>query len=309
MIGIYKITNNVNGKCYIGQSCDIDRRFKDHKRGNSSSRLLQEDRLKYGLSAFSFEVLEEVSPVDLDEKEIYWISYYHSNQADFGYNVLVGGNGPTVERRAKISRAQTDNSRKPNYHNPMEGTVIISKGEVTSRCPKDQLDEYISDGWKLGPSDIWREAHKTGGNTDYFKTHKFCGPANGFYGKKHTPETIQKIKDNMPDTSYNWRGKHHSEESKAKMRGPRPTMLGCNNPNYGKRGENSIMHGRRVITDGKVEKRVPQSELQQYLESGWKLGRMPKMADQLREMSSNIKGKIRQYDETGHFKYILKEES
>jgi len=61
--GIYKITNKVNGKFYIGSSKDLVRRRKDHfrllKKGINHSVLLQRAVNKYGLDNFTFEVLVE----------------------------------------------------------------------------------------------------------------------------------------------------------------------------------------------------------------------------------------------------------
>ena len=90
MIGIYKITNKINGKSYIGQSIDIERRWREHKKNiGSSKNPLYLDFKKYGLENFSFEILEECKVKDLDEKEIYWIKRYDSHNK--GYNLTDGG--------------------------------------------------------------------------------------------------------------------------------------------------------------------------------------------------------------------------
>ncbi len=94
MIGIYKITNLINGHCYIGQSVQIQRRWKDHRAAafNENSKAYQYPLYrairKYGLENFSFEVIEECSQEKLDEKEIYWIKnlnpvYNQTEGADF----------------------------------------------------------------------------------------------------------------------------------------------------------------------------------------------------------------------------------
>ena len=94
MIGIYKIENKINSKVYIGQSIAIKTRWQQHKyeakTGESQAPLYLALR-KYGIENFSFEVLEECSQELLNEKEIFWIAHYKSNDRDFGYNVLAGG--------------------------------------------------------------------------------------------------------------------------------------------------------------------------------------------------------------------------
>ena len=94
MIGIYKIENKINGKIYIGQSINIKIRWQQHKREAKCNRRnapLYNALRKYGVDNFTFEVLEECPQELLNEKEIFWIAHYKSNDSDFGYNVLAGG--------------------------------------------------------------------------------------------------------------------------------------------------------------------------------------------------------------------------
>lgn len=107
MIGIYKIQNKQNGKIYIGQSNDIERRFKEH----CSPSRYKESRVpvdlaihKYGIDAFTYEVVEECDIESLNEKEEYWIQYYDAVQN--GYNCSTGGNQQSIgsnNGRAKIT--------------------------------------------------------------------------------------------------------------------------------------------------------------------------------------------------------------
>lgn len=91
--GIYKITNQNNDMCYIGQSVDIATRWKDHAKcglgidapiGNKLYKAMQEE----GIWNFSWELLEECSRDKLDEKERFYIDLYQSK--DFGYNTTKG---------------------------------------------------------------------------------------------------------------------------------------------------------------------------------------------------------------------------
>lgn len=91
---IYKITNKVNGKVYIGQTIkDVEKRFQQHKNNYNkpyfSQLVLYRAFAKYGIENFSFEKIEEVENEKLDSREKYWISYYDSYQN--GYNSTLGG--------------------------------------------------------------------------------------------------------------------------------------------------------------------------------------------------------------------------
>ena len=91
MIGIYKIQNLINGKVYIGQSINIERRFHQHKYDDSQNSVIHRAIKKYGIENFSFEVIEECNYKDLDEREIFWIKYYNSSNKNNGYNLTLGG--------------------------------------------------------------------------------------------------------------------------------------------------------------------------------------------------------------------------
>ena len=95
MIGIYKITNKINGNAYIGLSVDIKRRWKDHfQRYKDSSnkeyeKVLYKAFRKYGIENFDFSVIEECSLEELRKKEKYWIAYFDTFHN--GYNATEGG--------------------------------------------------------------------------------------------------------------------------------------------------------------------------------------------------------------------------
>lgn len=88
MIGIYKITNLINRKCYIGQSIHIERRWQEHLAPSANSIIATAIK-KYGKENFTFEILEEISQEELsllDELEMLYIQQYNSIVPN-GYNV------------------------------------------------------------------------------------------------------------------------------------------------------------------------------------------------------------------------------
>lgn len=91
---IYKITNKVNNKIYIGQTIKtVEKRFQQHKNNSNkpyfSQIVLYKAFNKYGIDNFICEQIEEVPNELLDEREKYWIEYYDSYFN--GYNSTLGG--------------------------------------------------------------------------------------------------------------------------------------------------------------------------------------------------------------------------
>lgn len=96
MIGIYKITSKTTGKIYVGQSINIKKRFYEHtyqafnRNELGYNSILHQAMRKYGAEDFSFEIIEECSVDQLDEREKYWIKELNTLSPN-GYNILAGG--------------------------------------------------------------------------------------------------------------------------------------------------------------------------------------------------------------------------
>ena len=98
---IYKITNNVNGKVYIGQTtCSVSERWKHHvynANSNNSQFQLYQAMRKHGIESFQVETLEETTNQSLDERECYWIKVFNSYKQ--GYNMTEGGSGVKIRTK------------------------------------------------------------------------------------------------------------------------------------------------------------------------------------------------------------------
>lgn len=96
MVGIYKITNKINGKSYIGQSVNITNRW--HKEVYASQQPdnsgynthLSRAFRQYGIENFQFDVIEECDATLLNDREKYWADYYNTYVPN-GYNVAICG--------------------------------------------------------------------------------------------------------------------------------------------------------------------------------------------------------------------------
>lgn len=174
---IYKTTNTLNGKIYIGKALSDDPRYL------GSGKILRQAIEKYGAEVFSKDILEECSNDIVDMREVYWINHYQSFVRGIGYNIALGGTG----------------------------------GDTTSHHPDKQ---HIIDKRKQGQLS-WYESL----TEDERKNHREKisegkqGRGNGRLGTHHTSETIQKIKDNQPAKSEDWK-KAHAESMSARKGKP-----------------------------------------------------------------------------------------
>ena len=106
---IYKITNKIDGKSYIGKCVgSIEKRFQRHCRPSSGCIKIKNAINKYGKENFEVEELEVCENTEvLSKREVYWIKHY--NSIEKGYNLTKGGDGglPNEEVREKIRKYRT----------------------------------------------------------------------------------------------------------------------------------------------------------------------------------------------------------
>lgn len=104
MLGvIYKATCSISGKSYIGQTKNFQKRKAEHLRAKDNYAFHLALR-KYGPDAFKWTILEECKLSDLDEREIYWISYYDTYNS--GYNSTIGGDNAESLENWRLSHPQ-----------------------------------------------------------------------------------------------------------------------------------------------------------------------------------------------------------
>ena len=178
--GIYIIKNILNNKVYIGKSIHIERRFIEHKsssewKRNPSKKLYQVFESE-GLDNFTFDILEECSKEELNQKEQYWIKYYKSNNPDYGYNITSGGDG------------HDSGEKHPNHKLTKIDIINIrtryAKHERKSEVEKDYIDKIGPSGFRkvwqgITWPDIMPEVY-TEENIEFHKHNTGCpGSKNG----------------------------------------------------------------------------------------------------------------------------------
>lgn len=119
MYYIYKFTNKKNGKHYIGQTNNLQKRYNGHKSESFNPKAsgywlpFHCAIRKYGIENFSFDILEEIMDGEsqnfINEREQYFIQYYNSLKDNNGYNVTIGGDGcpkPPLSYEEKLERSK-----------------------------------------------------------------------------------------------------------------------------------------------------------------------------------------------------------
>lgn len=148
---IYKITNIVNNKIYIGQTTkSINSSYL------GSGTIIIKAVKKYGKDSFIKEVLEVLEDLcELSEREIYWIEYYNSTDRNIGYNISSGGNGGNLGEivNKKLSDISKESGRLIG-NKLRSGVPPINKGVAMSEEQKDKLRKPKTDEHKRKLSEV-----------------------------------------------------------------------------------------------------------------------------------------------------------
>jgi len=161
---IYKITNLINGKIYVG----FDSKNRTIEKYAGSGKLISLAIEKYGLINFKKEIIEEVTPENWEERETYWIAYYNSCDKKVGYNLTRGGEG--TQLNGKLNGMWC----KQHTIETREKMSTKRKGKKLSKEHIEKIKESLASYASIKV----RAPHK-----EPNKVH--CGKNNHFYGKKH----------------------------------------------------------------------------------------------------------------------------
>jgi group I intron endonuclease len=222
MIGIYKITNIINQKIYIGQSTNIEKRTKAHFT-HPQNRYLSMSIDKYGAQNFTIEVVKEIhpSPIQgllLDLYEEHFIQKYDTMNRDKGYNLMHGGYpGRLCEESKELLKKNCAGKLKGRTHTK----------ETIERMRKAQSNR--SEEWKRKNA----EARRNGSYTTSEETKQKIREARAHQvitedtkqklseamkGKKKTPEHIAKVAKAFKEWLQTPDGIAYLQEASEKMK-------------------------------------------------------------------------------------------
>ena len=198
---IYKATNTINGKCYVGFDSNYPKRKDQHIRQSlrGQGHHFHKAIKKYGIDCFIWEIIYQSKELDhtLNVMESYFIEKYNSYKD--GYNLTLGGEGATgrihsEETKRKMSESQKKSIRNPHSEETKRKMSESHKGKAKSEEHKRKLSEAFK-----GISNHTEESKQ--------KISNFSK------NRKHTDETKRK----MSERQKGIKRKPHSEETKRKM--------------------------------------------------------------------------------------------
>lgn len=226
MAYIYKITNDINNKVYIGKTVKtIEERFNQHlkKAKDKVNRYLYDAMNCYGTEHFSISQIEECKEDIVDERERYWIAYYQSNNKEYGYNMTDGGEGGDTwsknphkeETSRKIREANLGKKRSPEFCKELGDK---KRGVYYIQIDKDELLQDIY----AGKSCKELEAKYQISHTQLYSRCK------DYYGK-----TVEKLREDYKIAHPELFPVYDAERAKEELKQKRSERwAGEGNPNY-----------------------------------------------------------------------------
>lgn len=184
---IYKITNKKNGHVYIGQSKNPEKRFKNHYGQYSKTySVLNTVINKYGKENFLFEIIE--GPIEnYNEREKYWIKYYHSYVQDplynGGYNMSPGGEEPPI-LKGEDNPGSLHTLQQVNFAKRLLKETTLSPNTIATLC--EYQDRSGID--RINSGQIWNDPNETYPLRPYF------------FSKNETQKRWEKITDLLANT-------------------------------------------------------------------------------------------------------------
>lgn len=260
---IYKITNNINDKIYIGQTiCDIKTRWQRHL---STAKTIKKRTLLYdaffelGFSNFQISLVEECDNELLNEREKYWIAFYDSYNN--GYNMTTGGGNiqtnaeedqliqkiyelwdkglgiTEISRELDVSRGLISN-RLYIYKN-YSAEDAIKRGQVNSAKAKfKKVYQWDKNGQLINEYNSLKEASEKNNFSYKALSHAFSkgGSSNGYYWTSiNTPPSKLSEHNSKRVGQYDLEGNlikiYFSRLEAGKETGLDPSTIGkcCNN--------------------------------------------------------------------------------
>ena len=151
---IYKTTNLINGKIYIGQSINNDPKYL------GSGVFLKNAIEKHGKENFLKEVIDVADSVDeLNEKEIYWIEKYNSTDKNIGYNLCSGGKGFKIYYGKTEEQISEIHENLSKIHKEKWNNILLNMSDDELKKLSESRSEISKKSWDIS-DDEYKEKCK-----------------------------------------------------------------------------------------------------------------------------------------------------
>ena len=249
---IYKLTNTINNKFYIGKTTKtLDIRFSRHvkssKKNNIKNSAIHLAMKKYGVNNFIIEEIDTALTIkELNEKEKYWISYYRESCSDKMYNIANGGDGGATcngytwytdgvnDYYISKNEVVPDNLIKGRSKRCVDNsdTMWINNGKIQKHIKINDIDKYS--GWSHGMLERSAEWHR----------------------KVKKTLTSKEIRDKSKEALIRFHKEH----------------LHWTNQTSFKKGNEPSNKGKIAITNNIENKYIDKKDLEYWCDKGWHRG-------------------------------------
>lgn len=207
MAYIYKISNDFDNKIYIGKTTrDVQLRFEEHfKKTSGSNSYIDNDMADKGIEHFTYEILEECSIDNINEKEKFWISYYHSYIKDplckGGYNLTPGGEGRSLSD-------QQSNQIRELWEQGLTAAEIGRQLDIPQSTVYHRINQYedfdIKENKIKANQWCWKPVSQYTINGKHIQDYDSISQATKALKISHTGEISQAIKYHTICHGYRW---------------------------------------------------------------------------------------------------------
>lgn len=146
---IYKVTNLINGKIYIGQTTNFRKRLSDYKNIHKKDDLTQPiaiDVRKYGTNNFTIEIVKLCNPEELSKYEEKYIKKFKTEDPRYGYNIFsnINSSQNDIESRRRKSLSHVGLKESSNTKRKKSNTILAIKNNSILVCDSGKLfADYI----------------------------------------------------------------------------------------------------------------------------------------------------------------------
>lgn len=265
---IYKFTNKLNNKTYIGQSRCIERRYIQHVFCKNPVYELDRAIKLYGIDNFDYSIIETFSSENLDEvnewmdkTEEFYIKKYNSLSPN-GYNLLSNRNHPEFSEITRKRISEACKGEKNGFYGKKHTSESREKMRISAaKRNNENIGKHVRTEENI---ENWRNRMN-----DYYKN---LSEEEKINNKIKQREGYKKWRESLTAEEYNiWNDNRNKKAKETKLKRQQEGKI------Y------KSTKGKKAINNGIIGKKVYLDELEKYLNNGWVLGALWKNTNKLKK--------------------------